>query len=171
MTSFSGHHIDLGLVRVSSQDFFSPAEVPFRHQCAKPSARADTYQHPSGNRVPLRSTLYVNGTLLQYEKRSSISSMRLMNHFYIIQIAGCAVLFSKDVRVNSVYILDTRTWHQQVVKEGQSGWVLQAVISRASFWRIPCNGKSCFTMMSPTFTNNTPRIAESRKFCYLQSVL
>ena len=38
--------------------------------------------------------------------------------------------------------------HQQIVKEGQSGWVLQAVISRASFRRIPRNGKSYFTMMS-----------------------
>ena len=37
---------------------------------------------------------------------------------------------------------------QQVVKEGQSGWVFQAVFSRAFFRRIPRNGKSYFTMMS-----------------------
>ena len=71
----------------------------------------------------------------------------LMNQLYITHLAGCALLFNKDtfrsdVRVNSVYI------HQQVVKEGQSGWVFQAVISRASFRRIPRNGKSYFTMMT-----------------------
>ena len=37
---------------------------------------------------------------------------------------------------------------QQVLKEGQSAWVIPAVISRASFWRILRNGKSYFTMMS-----------------------
>ena len=76
-----------------------------------------------------------------------------MNHFYITHFAGCAVFFNKDtihsdVRVNSVYIHDTRTRQQQVVKEAQSGWVLQAVISRATFRRVPRNGKSHFTMMS-----------------------
>ena len=40
------------------------------------------------------------------------------------------------------------------MREGQSGWVLQAVISRASFRRIPRNGKSYFTMMS-LHINNT----------------
>ena len=54
----------------------------------------------------------------------------LMNHFYITHFACCAVLFNKDtfhsdVRVNSVYIHDTRNGQQQVVKEGQTGWVLQ----------------------------------------------
>ena len=77
----------------------------------------------------------------------------LMIHFYITHFASCAVLFNKDtfhsdVQVNSVYIHDTRTGQQQVVKEGQSGWVCQAVISRASFPRVPRNCKSYFTMMS-----------------------
>ena len=40
------------------------------------------------------------------------------------------------------------------MKEGRSGWVLQAVISRATFWRIPRNGKSYFTMMSLHIINN-----------------
>ena len=76
----------------------------------------------------------------------------LMNHFYITHFAGCAVLFNNetlhsDVRVMSVYTHDTRTAEQQVVKEVKSCWVLQAVISHASFRRIPRNGKSYFTMM------------------------
>ena len=69
-----------------------------------------------------------------------------MNHFYITHFAGCAVLFNKDtihsdVRVNSVYIHDTRTRQQQVVKEAQSGWVLQAVTCHLpedpAQWYIP----------------------------------
>ena len=48
----------------------------------------------------------------------------LMIHFYITHFACCAVLFNKDtvqsdVQVNSVYIHDTRSRQQQVVKEGQ----------------------------------------------------
>ena len=55
--------------------------------------------------------------------------------------------------ITSVYIQDTGNGQQQVVKEGQSGWVPQAVISRASFRRIPRNGKSYFTMMSLHINN------------------
>ena len=29
----------------------------------------------------------------------------------------------------------------KIVKEGDSGWVLQGVIKRASFRRLPCNGR------------------------------
>ena len=100
-----------------------------------------------------------------------------MNHFYITHFAGCAVLFNKDtfhsdIKVNSVYIHHTRSGQQQVVNEGQSGWVLQAVISRAFFWRIPRNGKSYVTMMSLyILTTNMPRSVEWAETCYLQSVL
>ena len=45
-----------------------------------------------------------------------------------------------DIKVTS----DTRDQPQQVVKEGQAGRVLQAVITRASFRRLPRNGKSFF---------------------------
>ena len=94
----------------------------------------------------------------------------LMNHFYITHSASCAGLFNKDtflsdVQVNSsVYIHDTRTG-QQVVKEGQSGWVLQAVLSRASFRRLPC-------MMSLLINNQyaKKRRIDKKKNCYLQSV-
>ena len=81
-----------------------------------------------------------------------------MNHFYITHFAGCVVLLNKetfhsDVQVNSVYIHDTRSGQQQVVKEGQSGWVLQAGFSRASFRRIPRNGKSYFAVVSLHINN------------------
>ena len=78
----------------------------------------------------------------------------LMNHFYITHFAGCAISFNKDtfhsdVQVNSVYIQDTRYGQQQVVMEGQSGWVLQDVISRG----IPRYGKPYFAMMSLHINN------------------
>ena len=76
----------------------------------------------------------------------------LTNRFHISHFAGCAVLFNKDtfypdVRVNSVYIHDTKTGQQQVVRKSETGCVLQAVVSRAAFRRVPRNGKSYFTMM------------------------
>ena len=65
----------------------------------------------------------------------------LTSHFYVTHYGGCAVLFNKDtfhsdIKVTSVYLHDTRGGQQQVVREGQSGWVLQAVISRASLRRL-----------------------------------
>ena len=162
---------------------FSPAKIPFRHQCAKPSACADPYWHPELEswtptreaRDTLRSTSQANGTSSQ--KQETVEYLQhecLMNHFYIAHFAGCATLFNKDtfhsdVQVNSVSIHDTRAGQQQVVKEGQLGWVLQAVISRSS----PRNG-----MVNPTLpwchsmsTTHMLRSVELAKPCYLQSVL
>ena len=56
----------------------------------------------------------------------------LTSYFYVTHFAGCAVLLNKDTfhsdsTVTSVYLHDTRD-RPQVVKERQSGWVLQAVI-------------------------------------------
>ena len=52
-----------------------------------------------------------------------------MTHF-----AGCAVLFNKetfhsDIKVTPVYLHDTRDQPQQVVKEGQSGWIPKITIA------------------------------------------
>ena len=56
--------------------------------------------------------------------------------------------FHPDIKVSSMYLHDTRNGQHQVVNEGQLGWFLLAVISRASFRRLPPNGKSFSTMMS-----------------------
>ena len=75
----------------------------------------------------------------------------LTSHFHVTHYAGCAVLLNKDtsdIKVSSVYLHDTRNRLQQVVKEGQSRWVPQAVIFRASFRRLLRNGKFYFTMIS-----------------------
>ena len=76
----------------------------------------------------------------------------LTNHYHISHCAGCAVLFDEDtfcpdVRVSSVYIHDSKMGHQ-IVREGEAGWVFQAVVSRAAFRRVLRNGKWYFTMMS-----------------------
>ena len=66
----------------------------------------------------------------------------------MVAVLSCSIrtLYS-DIKVTSVNFHDTRGGQQQVVREGQSGWGLQAVISRASFRRLPRNGKSFFTMI------------------------
>ena len=55
--------------------------------------------------------------------------------------------------MKSIYLHDNRNGQHEAVREGQTGWVLQGVISRASFRRIPRNGKSHFTMMSLRINN------------------
>ena len=56
--------------------------------------------------------------------------------------AGCAILFNKDtfyinVDVKSTNLHDTRRDLLDQVMEGDQGWVLQGVLSRASFRRPP----------------------------------
>ena len=80
------------------------------------------------------------------------------NRFYVTHYGGCAILFNKDtfhqdIKVASVYLHDSRDAQQPDVKEGESGWVLQGVMSPASFWRLPRNGKSFFTTMSLHINN------------------
>ena len=81
------------------------------------------------------------------EALEDLQHERLTHHFYIT-FAGCAVMVNKDTFHSDTaksYLHDNNG--HQTVREGQSGWVLQAV-SRASFRRLPRNGKSYFTMMS-----------------------
>ena len=83
----------------------------------------------------------------------------LTNSFHVSQYAGCAVLFNKDtlypdVRVSSVYINDTKNGRQQVVREGEAGWVFLAAVSRAAFRRVLRNSTPFFTMMSLRINNH-----------------
>ena len=83
----------------------------------------------------------------------------LTNRFNVTHNGGRAVLFNKDtffsdIKVSSFYLHDTRTGEQDKVKEGESGWVLQEVTSRASFRRQPRNGQEFFTVTSLHINNN-----------------
>ena len=70
----------------------------------------------------------------------------LTNRFHVTHYGGCAVLFNKDtffsdVKVKSICLHDTRRVLPDKVMEGDSGWVLQGVLSRASFRRQPPSGQ------------------------------
>ena len=70
----------------------------------------------------------------------------LTNRFHVHHYGGCVVLFSKDTffpdaKVKSIYHHDTRRALPHKVMERDSGWVLQGVLSRASFRRQPLSGQ------------------------------
>ena len=55
----------------------------------------------------------------------------LTNRFHVTHCGGCAILYNKDtfysnIDVKSIYLHETRM-------EGDQGWVMQGVLSRASF--------------------------------------
>ena len=82
-----------------------------------------------------------------------------MNRFHMTHYGGCAVIFNKDtffpdVKVKSIYLQDTRRVLPDKVVEGDSGWVLQGVLSRASFRRQPPSGQKTFTVLSLHNKNN-----------------
>ena len=76
-----------------------------------------------------------------------------MNHY-----AGCAILFNKvtfypNVDVKSIYLHDTRRGLPDQVMEGEQGWVVQGVLSRASFCRTQVSGQKYFTVLSLHISN------------------
>ena len=76
-----------------------------------------------------------------------------MTHF-----ADCAVLFNKDtfypkVDVKSIYLHDTKRILPDHFVEGEHGWVLQGVVSRASFRRAASGGQTAFTVSSLHINN------------------
>ena len=82
----------------------------------------------------------------------------LQERFYVTHFAGCAVLFNKDtfypnVDVKSIYFHDTRRVLHDLIVEGEHGWVLQGVVSRASFRRAASSGQTVFTVLSLHINN------------------
>ena len=80
----------------------------------------------------------------------------LHERFHVTHFAGCAVLFNKDnfypdISVKSIYLHDTRRGVQDHIVEGEHGWVLQGVLSRASFRRAAASGQKVFTVLSLHF--------------------
>ena len=77
----------------------------------------------------------------------------LTGRFHVTHYAGCAILFNKDtfypnIDVKSIYLHDTRRDLPDQVMEGEQGWVLQGVLSRAIFRRPPLSGQETFTVLS-----------------------
>ena len=61
--------------------------------------------------------------------------------------------FYPDIEVKSLYFHDTRRELPDKVMEGDQGWVLQGVLSRASFRRQPLSGQKTFTVLSLHVSN------------------
>ena len=77
----------------------------------------------------------------------------LTNRFHVTHYAGCAILFNEDafypnVDVKSIFFHDTRRDLPDQVMDGEHGWVMQGVLSRASFRRSPVSGHKYFTVFS-----------------------
>ena len=90
----------------------------------------------------------------RYKKHLSMSVIDILTgRFHVIHYAGCAILFNKDTfntnnDVKSVYLHDTRRDLPDQVMGGEQGWVMQGVLSRASFRRPPLSEQETFTVFS-----------------------
>ena len=96
-------------------------------------------------------------TTLQ-EASDDVEHEILHERFHVTHFAGCAVLFIKDpfypdISVKSIYLHDTRRGVQDHIVEGEHGWVLQGVLSRASCRRAAASGQKVFTVFSLHISN------------------
>ena len=81
----------------------------------------------------------------------------LQERFHVTHYADCAILFNKDtfypdINVKSIYLHDTRRDLPDQVMEGEQGWIMQDVLSRASF-RPPVSGQKSLTVLSQHISN------------------
>ena len=81
----------------------------------------------------------------------------LTGRLHVTHCAGCAILFNKDtfypnIDVKSIYLHDTRRDFPDQVLEGERGWFMQGVLSRASFRRSPVSGQKSCTVLSLHFS-------------------
>ena len=94
-----------------------------------------------------------------YKKHLSMSIVTLsLFGLHVTHYGGCAILFNKDtfypnINVKSIYLPETRRDLSDQVMEGDQGWVMQGVLSRASFRRPPLSGQKTFTVLSLHMSN------------------
>ena len=62
-------------------------------------------------------------------------------------------LLPPNIDVLSIYLYDTTQDLPDQVMEGEQGWVMQGVLSRASFRRPPVSGQETFTVLSLHLSN------------------
>ena len=77
----------------------------------------------------------------------------ITGRFHVTHYGECAILFNKDtfhpnIDVKSIYLHDTRRDLPDQVMEGEQGWVMQGILSCASFRRPPLSGRETFTVLS-----------------------
>ena len=110
----------------------------------------------------LRNKSQASGTSLQ-EAIEYVDHDILTNRFHVTHYGGCAILFNKDtfhpnIEVKSLYLHDTRRDLPDQVMEGDWEWVLQGVLSRASFRRPPLSGqKTCTVLVAGDFNGTAWR--------------
>ena len=80
----------------------------------------------------------------------------LTGRFHVAHYGGCAILFNKDtfypnIDVKSIYLHDTRRDLPDQVMEGEQGWLVQGILSRASFPRPPLSGQETFYGVVSTY--------------------
>ena len=124
---------------------------PLRTDTAHPiQSTALTTTYPTVCLSRCASALAGTVDLDEAKKAPSENSFRVK--WYIIAHKSLsAIKFSKDtvhhnIKVSSIY--DTGSGQHQFANERQWGGALQAVISRASYRRVPRNGESSSTMLS-----------------------
>ena len=135
----------------SKEEYRFDADVPNRLTERKRLSIKNWYPGPRRGKKTHRKTY--GGEVAYHHLQEAIEYLDreyFTNRFYVTHHGGCAILFNKDtfhqdIKVTSVYLHDTWDPQQQDVKEGELGWVLQCVIPRASFPRLPRNSKSFFT--------------------------
>ena len=125
------------------------------HLCRGGSASTTGTLGPDEERRMLRET---NGgevwhLVILQEASDCVEHEILHERFHVTHFAGCAILFNKDtfypdISVKSIYLHDTRWRVQDHIVEGEHGWVLQHVLSHASFRPTTVSGQNFFTVLS-----------------------
>ena len=93
---------------------------------------------------------------------------------FLLVGSTCAILLIKDIfhpniDVKFIYLHDTRRDLPDQAIEGEQGWVMQGVLSRASFRRPPPSGqKTFFTVLSLHKSNI---YAEKTEYCKNKLIL
>ena len=127
----------------------STSTFPLNYLCRRGSAST------AGILVPRR------GKEDAFEKQEASDYVEhdiLNERFHVNHYAGCAILFNKDtfyldISVKSIYLHDTWRGVPDQVVEGEQGWVLQGVLSRASFRRAAATSQKLFTVLSLHISN------------------
>ena len=96
--------------------------------------------------------------ITQQEASDNVEHEILHERFHVTHFADCAILLNKDtfypdISVKSIYLHDTRRGVQDHIVEGEHGWVLQGVLSSASFRRTAASGQKVFTVLSLHISN------------------
>ena len=122
----------------SSQSYGQQILFPLNHQYRRGSAFTTGTLDPDVERKTLlRNKLRWWHIVTLQEASDHVEHDILQERYHVTHCAGCAILFNKDtfypvISVISIYLHDTRRGEQNHIVEGEQGWVVQGILSRAS---------------------------------------